>query len=116
MRRRLAPFVERRLQRRVGGGEKAFAQTRDNNEPAVAAAVAEGGELHRSALDDGDRAGPARRGPADLVREAGDGEAVARQGFQIVQLLQMAVADVAARLVPLPDQGGVAGLGDTLGG
>src|SRR5512139_1663170 len=56
-----------------------------------------------SVLEDRDRARPAGRRAADLVREAGDGEAVAGQRFEIVQLLEMAVADVPAGLVAFPD-------------
>ena len=48
------------------------------------------------------------------MREAGDGEAVAGQRFEIVQLLEMAVADVAARLVAFPDDRGIAVLGPLL--
>jgi 4-carboxymuconolactone decarboxylase len=55
-------------------------------------------------IEDRHRARPAGRGAADLVREAADGEAVRRQGLQVVQLLEVAVADVAAGLVAFPDQ------------
>src|SRR5262249_50097216 len=58
------------------------------------------------------RAGPAGGGAADLHREAGDGEAVRGDGLEIVQLLEMAVADVAPSLVAFPDQAGIAGLGE----
>src|SRR3989441_6914689 len=63
-----------------------------------------------STVDDGDRAGPAGGGAADLHRETGDREAVAGQRLEVVQLLEVAVADLAPGLVPLPDQRGVAGL------
>src|SRR5258706_6962879 len=61
------------------------------------------------ALEDGDGAGPAGRSAADLDREAADREAVARQRLEVVQLLEVAVADLAAGLVAFPDQAGVAG-------
>ena len=38
------------------------------------------------------------------------------QGFEVVQLFQVAVADVAAGLVAFPDQAGVVGLAVLLGG
>src|SRR6185369_15950144 len=58
---------------------------------------------------------PTRRGAADLDREAGDGEAIARQRLEIVQLLEVAIADVAAGFVAFPDQAGVAALFIPLG-
>src|SRR5262245_9931130 len=67
-------------------------------------------------LEDRHRARPAGRGAADLVREAGDGEAVARQRLEIVQLLKMAVADVTTGLVAFPDDRGIVVLGPLLGG
>src|SRR4051812_7049660 len=63
-----------------------------------------------SFLEDGDGAGPACGRTADLVREAADREAVAGQGLKVVQLLEVAIADVAPGLVAFPDQGLVAGL------
>jgi hypothetical protein len=53
-----------------------------------------------SLVEDRDRTGPAGRGPADLVREAADEEAVRRQRLQVVQLLEMAIPDVATALCP----------------
>src|ERR1700680_1392499 len=53
---------------------------------------------------------PAAGGGADLHREAGHHEAVGRQRFEIVQLLDLAVAAMAAGLVPFPDDRGVAAL------
>src|SRR5437588_1058453 len=60
-------------------------------------------------IHDRDGPRPAGGGAADLHRKARDREAVAGQRFQIVQLLEVAVADLAASLVPFPDQRGVAG-------
>ena len=67
-------------------------------------------------LEDRNDAGPAGGGFLDFGRKAGDGEAVGGQGLEIVQLLDMAVADVASRLVALPDQRGVMSCGIFLGG
>ena len=55
-------------------------------------------------VEDRHRAGPAGRGAADLVRETRDEEAARRQHFEVVQLLEVAVADVAPGLVAFPDQ------------
>ncbi len=55
-------------------------------------------------IEQRDRARPAGGGAADLDREARDREAVAGQRFEVVQLLEVAVADVAAGLVAFPDQ------------
>src|SRR5262245_29058371 len=68
-----------------------------------------------SVLEDRHGARPTGGRAADLVGEAGDGEAVAGQRLEIVQLLEMAVADVAARLVAFPDDRGVVVLGPLLG-
>src|SRR3546814_2959630 len=58
-----------------------------------------------------DRPGPARRCSANLDGEACDHEAGRGQGFQIVQFFEVAVADVAAGLVALPnDRSVVVGL------
>ncbi len=62
---------------------------------------------HQRVVEDRHRARPAGRGAADLVRKAADDEAVGRQRFEVVQLLEVAVADVAAGLVAFPDQRGV---------
>src|SRR3546814_18990923 len=62
-------------------------------------------------VNDGDRPGPARRCAANLDGEACDHEAGRGQGFQIVQFFEVAVADVAAGLVALPnDRSVVVGL------
>ena len=53
---------------------------------------------------------PAGRGGADLHRQAAHREPGRRQHLQVVQLLNVAVADLAAGLVALPDQAGVARL------
>ena len=68
-----------------------------------------------SSIEDRYRSRPPGGGAADLGREAAYGEAVARQGFEVVQLLQMAVANFTARLVTFPDQPCVTGLGELLG-
>src|SRR5437899_868531 len=64
-----------------------------------------------SAVEDRDGAGPAGRGTADLDRKAADREAVGGQRFEIVQLFEVAIADLAPRLVPFPDQPGIASRG-----
>src|SRR4029078_6129677 len=46
----------------------------------------------------------------DLHREARDLEAVVGKGVEVRQLLHVAIADLAPRLVALPDDRGVAGL------
>src|ERR1051326_8177070 len=62
-------------------------------------------------VENGDRAGPAGGPGADFYRKTRDLEAGRRQLLQIVQLLDMAIADLAAGLVAFPDQARVAGLG-----
>src|SRR5271166_2432036 len=57
----------------------------------------------RSHFDNRDGPRPAGRGPLDLHREARNHEARRRQGLEVVKFLDMAVADVASRLVALPD-------------
>src|SRR5471032_934012 len=69
-----------------------------------------------SLLEDRDRPRPAGTGAPNLVRKAGDGEAVAGQRFEIVQFLDVAVADVAAGLVAFPDDRGIVVLLPFLGG
>jgi len=54
--------------------------------------------------------GPAGGGGPHLHREAGHTEAVRRQRLQIVQLLQVAIADLPTGPVSLPDQSGIPGL------
>src|SRR6266852_7971716 len=66
-------------------------------------------------IQDRDRAGPAGGAGPYLDRKAAHLEAGRRQAFQIVQLLEMAIADLAAGLVALPDQARIAGLGKFLG-
>lgn len=56
-------------------------------------------------------AGPSGRRAADLNREAANRKTTRRRRLQIVQFLQMTVADLVPSLVPLPDQPGIAGLG-----
>src|ERR1700733_11212921 len=53
---------------------------------------------------------PAGRAGFHLVGEAGHGEAVVGQLFQIAQFLHMAVRNLAPGLVPLPNYGRIARL------
>src|ERR1700674_3338933 len=55
-------------------------------------------------LEYGDRASPACRGRTNFHGEAGDRETRSRQPLEVVQFLEMAVPDVASRLVALPDE------------
>src|SRR5665647_159559 len=64
-----------------------------------------------SAVDDRHGAGPARRRAFDLDRETRHGETGRRQLLEIVQLFDVAIADVPPGLVAFPDQAGVFGLG-----
>src|SRR5262249_48665379 len=65
-------------------------------------------------IENGDRTGPAGRPGAHLDRKAAHLEALRGQLFEIVQLLEMAIADLAAGLVAFPDQARVARLGEFL--
>src|SRR2546430_3885668 len=69
-----------------------------------------------SPVDDRHRTGPAGGRAFDLDRETGDGETGRRQLLEVVQLLDVAIADVASGLVTFPDQTGVPGLGVFLRG
>src|SRR5262245_60417942 len=60
-------------------------------------------------VDDSDRARPACGTAAHLHWKAAHYESLGRQRFEIVQLLDVAIADLAAGLVAFPDQAGVAG-------
>src|SRR5690242_13878775 len=60
------------------------------------------------------RAGPAGRGLLDLHRKARDHEAGSGELLEVRELLHMAVTDLAAGFVALPDQAGVAGFLETL--
>src|SRR5438270_11183838 len=51
------------------------------------------------------------RGAADLDRETAYRKTVGRQGFEVVQLFEVAIADLPAGLVTFPNQPGVAGRG-----
>src|SRR6266446_2418933 len=64
-----------------------------------------------SLIDDSHRPGPARRGSFDLDRKTGDGETGRRQLLEVVQLFDVAVADLAPGLLTFPDQAGVPGFG-----
>src|SRR5688572_3276956 len=56
-----------------------------------------------------DRARPAGGSAMHLDRKADDLEAVGRQLLQIVELLEVRIADLAAGAMAFPDQAGVAG-------
>src|SRR5437762_1830332 len=60
-------------------------------------------------LDNRHRARPSRRRLLDLHWKARDLEAVIGQGVEVGELLHVAIADLAPRLVALPDDAGVAG-------
>ena len=62
------------------------------------------------------RAGPAGGAGFDLVREAGDGEAMRGKLFEILQLLHVAVGNLAAGFVAFPDDRRVVGLEPALAG
>src|SRR5262245_52707551 len=62
-----------------------------------------------ASVDDGDRARPAGGTAAHLDRKAAHHEFLGGQRFEIVQLLDVAIADLTAGLVALPDQAGIAG-------
>jgi hypothetical protein len=53
-------------------------------------------------------ASPSCERPCDFHWKADDGEILSRQFVEVGQLLQMTVADLTARLVPLPNDRGVA--------
>src|SRR5262249_14368965 len=53
-------------------------------------------------IEDGDGAGPTGRGRVNLHREATDREALGGKLFEIVQFLDVAVADLAAGAVAFP--------------
>src|SRR5262249_27090911 len=63
-------------------------------------------------IENGDRTGPACRPGPHLDRKAAHLEALGRQLFEIVQFLEMAIADLAAGLVAFPDKARIAGLGE----
>src|ERR1700675_4595442 len=69
-----------------------------------------------SAVQNRDRPGPARGCALDLDRETRHGESGRGQLLEIVQLFDVAIADVAARLVAFPDQAGILGFGVFLRG
>src|SRR5437879_10246302 len=69
-----------------------------------------------SRVEDSHRTGPAGGRAFDLDRETGDGETGRRQLLEVMQLLDVAIADVASGLVTFPDQTGVPGLGVFLRG
>src|ERR1700677_1569279 len=61
----------------------------------------------RSPIDDRHRPRPTCRGALDLGWEARDGEAGRWQRLEVVQFLDMAIADVTAGLMTFPDERGV---------
>src|SRR5438552_270991 len=69
-----------------------------------------------SRVEDRHRPGPAGGRAFDLDRKTGDGETGRRQLLEVVQLFDVAVADVAPGLVTFPDQAGVPGFGVFLRG
>src|SRR5215211_6229117 len=69
-----------------------------------------------SAFQHGDAARPAGRGGRDLDREAAHLEAEGGKPVEVGELLHMAIADLTARLMALPDDAGIAGLGEALAG
>jgi hypothetical protein len=73
------------------------------------------GDFPRLSLDYGDGPCPTSRRALDLRWKAAHGKAGRGQGFEVVQLLDVTIADVTTRLVALPDDGGVVGRGVALG-
>src|SRR4030095_7736452 len=69
-----------------------------------------------SAVENGNCPGPSRRCALDLHRKARHHESGRRQLLEIMQLLDVAIADMAAGLVAFPDQAGILGLRIFLGG
>src|SRR5262249_28070921 len=64
-----------------------------------------------SSVNDRNRPCPTGGTGAHLYRETTHGEALGREGFEIVQFFDMAIADLASGAVPLPDQRCVSRLG-----
>src|SRR5262245_63767784 len=62
-----------------------------------------------ASVDDGDGARPAGGTAAHFYWKAAHRESFRRQRFAIVQLLDVAIADLAAGLVAFPEQAGIAG-------
>src|SRR5581483_11753038 len=73
-----------------------------------------GGAKSVDSIDDRDRACPAGGAAAHLHREAAHGEAFGRERLEIVQLLDVAVADLAAGAMAFPDDLRVVRLGVAL--
>src|SRR5665213_3742405 len=72
--------------------------------------------IGRSIIEDRYRTSPAGGTAAHFHRKAAHREAFGRQRFEIVQLFDMAVADLASGAMAFPDQSGIAGLGVLLHG
>src|SRR5665811_255048 len=65
----------------------------------------------QSSINDRHRPRPAGGTAAHLHRKAAHQEALGRQGFEIVQLFDMAIADFASGTMAFPDQLGIVSLG-----
>src|ERR1700752_708446 len=72
--------------------------------------------IRHLAIENGDGTGPAGGGALDLYRETRHHETSRGQELEIVQLLDVAIADMAAGLVAFPDQARVLCLGVSLRG
>src|SRR4051794_29209247 len=77
-------------------------------DPGLPASLGPG--MTRLLLDNRYCARPAGGSLFDLHRKARDLEAVIRQCIEVGELLHVAIADLASRLVAFPDDTGVAGL------
>src|SRR5215213_7398880 len=71
--------------------------------------------LSRHLVENSYCARPTRRSLFYLHRKAGNLEPRRRQYFQVVQLLDVTIANLATRLVTFPDQLGILGFGVLLG-
>src|SRR5690348_9617922 len=68
--------------------------------------------MRSPSIQNRDGARPTGGRAADLNGKAADRESRHRQRLEVVQLLEVAVADLAAGLVAFPDQAGIAGLAE----
>src|SRR6187455_247769 len=80
-----------------GDGRPAHARGQPRGPCGVVAAAA------RPSIENGDGAGPPGRGGMDLHGKATDRKSLVRKLVEIVQLLDMAIADLAAGAVALPN-------------
>src|SRR5689334_7558204 len=95
-----------------GCSHKSAARADNANMQAAAVAVTERNQFMGSLplfVDYSHRAGPSGGGPVHLDREAHHLEPVRRQLLEIMQLLQMRVANLAAGAMAFPDQSRVTG-------